>query len=81
MGIKAHTLRFWKICFSKNAQYLANKKQIPIVNTLNKNFEQYFMLNALYLCLYFKLATLTTNLHWKSCPSGASTGTTQWELY
>ena len=27
MKIKAHTLSFWKSCFSKNAQYLANKKQ------------------------------------------------------
>ena len=29
--------------FSKNAQHLANKKQIPIVITRNNNFEQYFM--------------------------------------
>ena len=40
MKIKAHTLRFWKVSFSNNAQYLENKIQIP---TWNNNLEQYFM--------------------------------------
>ena len=42
MKVKAHTFGFWKICFPKKAQYLANKKQITII-TWNNNFEQYFM--------------------------------------